>query len=260
METHTATLFLLSVFLFFFTLLFSFSYRFFKNLQISSYSKCFAGGIILSTLIFHIFPDVYQSNCGYLGQLFSGISFLILFSIDKLYLYVNDNENDSLPKNVSKAQAFIFIIALSLHSFMEGLGIPAKEGKSLVWYSLGLLGHKWIEAFALSVSVHTSGFEMRIVYALLTFYSFLTPFGTLIGMALIKVLENNKYFDNLTSILNGISCGSFFYIEFIEMLNSEFDKQSMIAKKKNRKKVLAIFVGFVLMTLAALGFHWAESK
>lgn len=247
--------FIISFITFFFTSFFSFSYRYFKNFKISAYAKCLAGGIILSTLLFHILPDVCNSQYSSIGQLFTGISFLLLFTIDKLYLYDGENANDSLPKNITKTQAYIFVIALSLHSFLEGLGIGAKTGKSLIWYVIGLLGHKWIEAFALSVSVHTSGFDKNDINALLILYSALTPIGTLAGTSLISVLKHNRYFHQFECALNGTACGSFFYIEFIEMLTSEFEN-----RKKCRNKLVSVFFGFIIMTLASFAVAYAESK
>ncbi|KRH94136.1 Zinc (Zn2+)-Iron (Fe2+) Permease (ZIP) Family [Pseudoloma neurophilia] len=247
--------FFISAATFIFTLVFSFSYVFVKNMKISAYAKCLAGGIILATLLFHVFPDVCISEFRVIGQLFTGISFLLLFAVDKLYLYTECNENDQLPQNVTKKQALVFILALSLHSFLEGLGIPAKTGKSLVWYIIGLFGHKWIEAFALSISVHTSGFEIGYVRLLMTFYSILTPLGTMIGYFIISSMKDNRYFQQLECFLNGIACGSFFYIEFIEMLNGEF----VNGHKKQRKLGFIIF-GFALMSIASLGVAYAESK
>lgn len=240
---------------FIFTLIFSFSYTFLKNLKISAYAKCLAGGIILATLLFHVFPDVCISEYRTVGQLFTGISFLLLFAIDKLYLYTGCNENDTLPDNVSKTQAIIFILALSLHSFLEGLGIPAKSGKSLIWYIIGLFGHKWIEAFALSVSIHTSGFSKTYIRLLLTFYSTLTPLGTLFGYFIVASMQTNRYFNQMECVLNGMACGSFFYIEFIEMLHSEFSNG-----RKRKKKLAYVITGFLVMFLASLGVSYTDAQ
>lgn len=224
-------------------------------MKISAYAKCLAGGIILATLLFHVFPDVCTSEYRTIGQLFTGISFLLLFAIDKLYLYTGCNENDTLPDNITKTQAIVFILALSLHSFLEGLGIPAKSGDSLVWYIIGLFGHKWIEAFALSVSVHTSGFSKSYIRLLLIFYSFLTPLGTMVGYFIVSSMQTNRYFNQSECILNGIACGSFFYIEFIEMLQSEFSNG-----RKREKKLAYVITGFVVMSIASLGVSYAEAQ
>lgn len=256
MEVHSFLgFFLISSSIFIFTLFFSFSYNLVKRFKAAAYAKCLAGGIILATLLFHVFPDVCVSEHRVVGQLFTGISFLMLFAVDKLYLYNGNNDSDSLPENATKTQAIVFVLALSLHSFLEGLGIPVKSGSGLLWYIAGLFGHKWIEAFALSVSIHTSGFKHGYVVFLLLFYSFLTPLGTMVGYFIISSMKNNKHFALVECILNGIACGSFFYIEFIEMLISEFQNG-----KKHISKLIYVISGFVVMSVASIGVSYAESK
>lgn len=241
---------------FLFTLAFSFSYTFLQRFkETSTYAKCLAGGIILATLLFHVFPDVCTSENFLIGEFATGISFLLLFAIDKLYLYTGNNENDTLPENITKAQAIVFIIALSLHSFLEGLGIPAKSGSKLIYYIIGLFGHKWIEAFALSVSVHTSGFSKKYIKFLLMLYSSLTPLGTIVGYLMIQFMSNTEWFLPFECCLNGIACGSFIYIVFMEMLLSEFNN---IKKRKN--KFFTVVMGFLIMSFASFVVHHLESR
>ncbi|TBU02353.1 ZIP-like zinc transporter [Hamiltosporidium tvaerminnensis] len=255
-------IFLLSVFLFIFTFLFACSYKVFSKTKLSSYTKCLAGGVILSTMIFHIFPDLYEEPNSCLAPLFSGISFLILFSIDKLYLNATQHDHDSLPENVTQAQALIFVIALSLHSFLEGLGIPAKTGQALKWYITGLIGHKWVEAFALGVSIMTAPFPKKVIMSLIVIYSALTPIGTLLGFYVIEKVKNTSSFMDVKLIMTGISSGSFFYIGFIEMLNSEFHFHSNSKNKIRRinmNKICAIFSGFCFMTIVVYVCSLIES-
>lgn len=240
-----------SIFTYLFTLLFSFSYIYLKNTQLSDYSKCFSGGVLLSTIIFHIFPDIYVNNNAFIAPFFSGVSFLILFSIDKLYLSKHHNHYE-IKRIECKLQAIIFILALSIHSFLEGLGTSVKNGIGLFWYALGLLGHKWIEAFVVSVTIFTSGFNYLYCILLLVFYSSLTPLGTIMGMFIIEHSEKSSF---TTDMLNGFACGSFFYIGFIEMLNSEFHHSVIL--KKDKQKIIAIFMGFFIMTSLALGLSLA---
>ncbi|EPR78906.1 ZIP Zinc transporter protein [Spraguea lophii 42_110] len=324
---------------FIFTLFFALLSKLIKDMFIPTDIKCFAGGIILSTTIFHILPDIYlceDNKYSWLAPLCAGLSFLVLFSIDKLYLYtentneigctcgagqeidenvndknkenrekktnkkngeenyhnyekenstkrnrteVNDNntikikkictcekvsdkhENDTLPTNSTRLQATIFIVALSVHSFLEGLGISSKNGKQLMWYMVSLLGHKWIEAFVLGVSIFSADFARNMTIFLLLFYSSLTSIGILIGYALLMLC--NIHADGSSSddagnistmvavqILTGLSSGSFFYIGFIEMLGNVFGEGSLL--NKNRRKLVCVFTGFTLMATVCI--------
>ncbi|KAF7683686.1 Zinc transporter ZIP1 [Astathelohania contejeani] len=246
--SQSFTIYILSIVIFIFTFIFAISYKLFARTSLSSYLKCFAGGVILSTMIFHIFPDLYLHKDSNIAPLFSGCSFLLLFSIDKLYLYSQSNEADSLPEGSTQAQALLFVIALSMHSFLEGLGIPTKKNAELFWYMVGLLGHKWIEAFALGVSIMIADFKPKTIFRLLLLYSSLTPLGAIISSVAMQLLSNSTYFKIGELVMTGISSGSFFYIGFIEMLNSEFSSGKK-DKKAIKYKMTAIFLGFILMTV-----------
>ena len=151
-----------------------------------------------------------------LGSLFAGLSFLLLFAVDRLFLSKNhphhhhheislsdlpgderENPCDSIIVEIKnentledsasrkdtglkplKAQAFVFVLALSLHSFLEGLGLSAiKREPELLSFVISLLSHKWLEAFALGATVLNAKFSKNVTFLLNLFYSTLTPIG-----------------------------------------------------------------------------------
>jgi zinc transporter 1/2/3 len=165
-----------------------------------------------------------------------------------------------LPENSTLKKAIVFVIALSVHSFLEGLGISGKSIKELAWYALGLVGHKWVEAFALGVSILTSPFSGRSVFLLILLYSSLTPLGSIVGMILLMCYKESSKFNVVKEILVGMSSGSFFYIGFIEMLNSEFQSaKAKVNGRQNRNKLMAIVAGFFFMTTIVIGCLKLES-
>lgn len=230
-----------SFFIFIFTFAFAYSFKLLEKLKIPDHIKCFTGGVILTTMIFHILPHMYEYK-GMISPFSAGISFLFLFSLDKLYISTSGKQ-DSLPETASEKQAFIFVLAMSLHSFMEGLGVPVKTKKELKWYMLGLVGHKWIEAIVLGVSVFQRNFSEKMNFGLIFVYSILTPLGIIIGKYSVKNFNDSK--GVLIKLLTGISAGSFFYIGFLEMLNSGFDNSQN--KKDEFVRLLLIFTGFFVM-------------
>lgn len=247
--------------MFLFTITFAYAYKIFHKLKISSYLKCFAGGIILSTMIFHIVPDLYETK-NITAPFCAGVSFLILFWIDKLYLQVQ-GEHDSLPDNVTVRKAVIFVIALSVHSFLEGIGLPAKSSSQIFYYLLGLFGHKWIEAFALGVSISAAPFSRKTAFYLTLLYSSLTPLGILTGLLALKANVNQNVKEMIELVLTGLSSGSFFYIGFVEMLNSEFHHHHHNHKnssKGDRNKLTAITTGFFVMTVLFLVIEKVEEN
>lgn len=239
---------LIALVTFILTLSFSFSYKIFNKTRISSILKCIAGGIILSALIFHIIPDLYEDKDSFVAPFSCGISFLLLFCIDKLFL-CTEGCHDELPKNAGIKKAIIFVIALSVHSFLEGLGCATKTEASLKSYLIGLWGHKWIEAFALGVSISKNLTNNQARW-LIFMYSCLTPLGILIGHCLLKI-------ECLSPLLNGLASGSFFYIGFVEMLISELEN---VKKKEMQKRMSAVTMAFIFMSVFLYFMGMAEKK
>lgn len=240
MESPSKSYLSISLIIFIFTLSFSYSFQLIKRTD--AYIKeirCFSGGILIATMLFHIFPDFYKSSI--VTPLFAGLSFLFLFSVDKIF-----NIDDTIPAEYTKMESLVLISALSLHSFFEGLGI-ASESDSM-WYLFGLLGHKWIEAFVLGASV-AENFDAFSAYLIILFYSALTPIGCLLAHKLLNVWRSIK------DCLLGLAGGSFIYIGFIEMVGNQF--------RDNREcgyRLIAVFTGFSLMTAVSLSLEVLERR
>lgn len=235
-----------AIVLFVFTLMFSYVYCLIESMmKIYSYVKCLTGGFIIGIILLEVLPDIYEEK-SLVPPISTGLSFFILFVISKLYIErVNAKEQDSIPQGATKKEALIFILALSLHSFMEGLGMANKTDEKLVWYIVSILVHKWLEAIILGASVLTSSFSSRTSFILLLVYSSLTSIGALIGKAICAGSGNSL----ITKILDGVAAGSFFYIGFVEMVGNEFETSSgALTKKKAMKKILSMFLGFSFIT------------
>jgi len=122
------------------------------------------------------------------------------------------------PSLTSKMyHAYIFFIALSIHSLMEGMGLGAQQTETgFLSIFIAIASHKLLEAFALGVSVYNGGFSRRISLTLLAFYSLLTPMGIIVGMVVAAQAS-----ELAAAILTGIAAGSFFYVALLEILPNE---------------------------------------
>ncbi|KAG0437155.1 Zinc transporter ZIP1 [Dictyocoela muelleri] len=232
--------FLISLIIFIFTLTFSYSFTLISNTE--TYIKeirCFSGGILIATMLFHIFPDFYKSSI--ITPFFAGFSFLFLFSVDKLY-----NIDDKIPDGKTTLECLVLISALSLHSFFEGLGIASEDDSR--WYLFGLLGHKWIEAFVLGSSVNDN-FNKLATFLIILFYSLLTPIGCMLAHSILNI---SKIFKNF---LLGLAGGSFIYIGFIEMVGNQFRDN-----EKCGYRLVAVCSGFSLMAGVSLILEILERR
>jgi len=160
---------------------------------------------------------------------------------------------EGITQGHSKAHTFIFVIALSIHSFLEGLGMAALTNEErVIKFTIGLLAHKWLEAFALGVSVLKASFKSVYSFGLISVYSILTPLGIGVGMAIQSLLdENNKAaLNNASVVLNGLASGSFLFVACIEMIPPEFHKKN----KHTVFKFITMVFGFAIMAVVTI-FH-----
>jgi zinc transporter 1/2/3 len=162
---------------------------------------------------------------------------------------------DGINASSSKAQTFVFVVALSIHSFLEGLGMATKSTwNGLLSFLVSLFAHKWLEAFALGTGVAKACFPPLHSFCLIFIYSVLTPAGILIGMWMDAASQSSSALSHeLThSILDGLALGSFLFVSCIEMIPSEFHKQN----KHSPYKFLVLCVGFFAMAaISLLHFH-----
>lgn len=245
-----------AVILFVFTLAFSYAYNLIKPFMKGyTYIKCLTGGFIIGIILMEVLPDIYTGDDT--PVIATGLSFFLLFAISKLYIErVEAKEQDSIPEGASNKEALIFILALSLHSFMEGLGISSKKSSKLLWYIASILIHKWLEAIVLGTSVLTSKIPRPVCFALILIYSSLTSIGSLIGHWMSSSVYSTGF---IVQVLNGVAAGSFFYIGFVEMVGNEFETSSgKLTRRDTFKKILSMFIGFSFVTSALLVAHRIE--
>jgi zinc transporter ZupT len=137
----------------------------------------------------------------------------------------------------------ILMIVLSVHSFIAGLamGVQSTLGATIDIF-VAIIAHKWVEAFALGISMMRDGVPpMRMVW-LAALYSIMSPFGSLIGTILMALLEDNAA-AIFTAITTGIAAGTFVYIAVVDILAPEF----MYSRDKYLKFLFTV-VGFILMS------------
>lgn len=156
---------------------------------------------------------------------------------------------DSLNKQSTKSQALVFVVALSMHSFLEGFGIASKnDSTSLSSYMASMVFHKILEAFALGLNVLNANFSDSYTLGLILFYSILTPLGMVIGI--LMLLGTTSAHSVTSAVLNGLACGSFLFVSCIEMIPPEFHKKT----KHSFPKFLLLSLGFVLISMVSVLF------
>jgi len=131
---------------------------------------------------------------------------------------------DTFASKESIVTALVFVVALSIHSVFEGLGLGSENDQhGLTALILAIVAHKLLEAFALGLSVFYAKFKWWQNGLLTIIYAASTPVGIAIGWGATS--GSTKSSTNLINgILVSIAAGSLLYIGLIEILPTEFNK------------------------------------
>eukprot|EP00854_Cymbomonas_tetramitiformis_P006282 gene6282-7532_t len=136
----------------------------------------------------------------------------------------NLHDNDILSPSASSAarvtgerspsSALAMLVALSVHSILEGVGIGVQgdvKGVSAVVFAVG--AHKSFAGFALGSQLHECGFKDRVFIYFALLFSLCTPVGIALGTLLAEDSESEW-----KGAMLALASGTFLYIGIVEML------------------------------------------
>lgn len=154
---------------------------------------------------------------------------------------------------------YILIAVLSLHSIIAGvaLGIQQDFNVALSIF-VALISHKWIEAFALGVSLLKAGKQGLSFFKFLMLFAIMCPLGILLGSGLYTAVAGSTAGELTTAVLTAIASGTFVYVAIVDILLEEFQT----ARDKYIKFLLAV-VGFAAMASLLFAFdhdHGGEDE
>lgn len=166
---------------------------------------------------------------------------------------LREDENDeseesrepaSDPTRHSVIRPLMLLAALSLHSIFEGLAIGLqKTVDDTLQIFVALTLHKCIVAFSIGLNNVQSCFPLRIIFGLDLFFSLMSPIGIALGIGIEKI--SNSAIGVVTAVLQGLACGTFLYVVFMEILPHEF------MARRNRPdrmlKVLCCLIGIAVV-------------
>jgi len=159
---------------------------------------------------------------------------------------------DTLASKESIVTALVFVVALSIHSVFEGLGLGSEQDQhGLTALILAIVAHKLLEAFALGLSVFYAKFKWWQNLILLVIYATSTPVGVGIGWGATSG-STTASTNLINGILVSIAAGSLLYIGLIEILPTEFNKRQ--TRKMMLLRCAFMIFGWFLLALVA---EWA---
>ncbi|CAN0357561.1 unnamed protein product [Ascophyllum nodosum] len=127
------------------------------------------------------------------------------------------------------------LLALSVHSILEGLGVGAKSTKAYnLLFAIGI--HKGLAAYALGTSLLDSAIRFNEVVGFLIAFALMSPLGILIG----AIIENDGE-DAPGAACVALASGTFLYVSLMEVLPPELDSTT-----DGWSKMASLLAGFSL--------------
>lgn len=116
-------------------------------------------------------------------------------------------------------RGFILWLSLSIHSFLEGLGLGSQNDmQTIITLIVAILLHKVFEAYALGDVLRMGMKKKQVISAilLLLLYSITTTVGAAIGMGVSFV--SNNWFGLVSNILLSVAIGALLHVGLFELL------------------------------------------
>lgn len=204
----------------------------------------FAGAYLLSVVLFHLIPHLYEEISVMTGVLLLFGFFFQVFieryshGVEHGHLHLHDiNKKSLIP--------FEILISLSLHSFMEGmpLGSAFLEGdSSKLSFLFGIVLHEFPAAFALVSILKASHVSVKRIPVFIIAYACMSSAGAL-SSGLLQDLVDEKVFAYLMAFV----VGTFLHIATTILFENSEDHRFSL------NKILAILGGIFLAVLVSMG-------
>ena len=134
------------------------------------------------------------------------------------------------------------MIALSVHSFFEGVALGLMKGWSqIINLALSILIHKVAESMSISIAMHKSKMEFSKILKFIVLFSFATPIGVVLGILLGDASEL------VGIIFKSIAGGTFIYVACSELIVEEFSLPGSRWLKLLFLVLGAVFIGLLLL-------------
>jgi zinc transporter 1/2/3 len=134
------------------------------------------------------------------------------------------------------------MIALSVHSIFEGLALGIMNDiKPFINLMVSIFVHKFAEAMSISIAMQKSGFEFKKLFWFMFLFSFATPIGCTIGLA----LSDSSPLVGI--IFTSLAGGSFIYVSCSELIVEEFSLPGNRWWKLLAFLSGALFIGLLLL-------------
>ncbi|KAL7717103.1 zinc-iron transporter [Entamoeba marina] len=115
----------------------------------------------------------------------------------------------------------VLLAALSIHSFLSGLGLGAAEDPLMIF--IAIFAHKWADTAMAVLFMMKKVRSWIVILIALGIFSLFTPVGAILGNLVIASLDDKDVSNLVQGILMAIGGGSFLFVATIEILAEAFE-------------------------------------
>ena len=170
----------------------------------------FSGAYLFAICVLHLIPEIYSSgdlSVGYFilaGFLFQVLMEFFSEGIEHGHIHIHDQQHHG------RVFPFTMMVALSVHSFIEGMPLAENYHPDLTGYKhgqllAGIILHNIPIAIALMIMLIQSNIRKQTAVFWLLVFALMTPFGIftaqMIGENLLDITSN---FNKLMAVVVGI--------------------------------------------------------
>jgi len=185
----------------------------------------FSGAYLLAIAVLHLIPEIY-SNANVKTGIFILAGFLLQILIEYFsegiehgHIHVHQHEEKTFPIAV--------MLALSVHSFIEGMPLAGEFTETKKSLATGIMLHNVPIAIALMSMLIQSGQKKGIAFFWLFVFALMTPLGALTG----NLLEGNmNLITNYSNYLMAVVVGIFLHVSTTILFESSEQHRFHIMK------------------------------
>jgi len=222
--------------------------------------NCFGGGVILTTALTHMLPEVnlflaHNISSGQieesglpLAEIWVLCGFFMIYFIEEVTHVVLSKCKGSTPATSDEKQAmfngsahghshdlagnvqstaalrgFLVVLAISLHAVFEGIAMGLTNNTRSVWLLfVAISAHKYVISFCISLQFVTSGLQQHLSIIYFSTFAIITPVGAGIGILLSETISSEAEAQTVAvTVLQGLATGTLLYVVFFEVIEKE---------------------------------------
>ena len=201
-----------------------------KNINIR-YSIGFSSGILISTAIFEMLPEIRPDSFDTIAL---ALGFFSFYLVEKALMLHTCKEKVCRPKNTS-----LGIVGLTMDNIVDGAAIAAGFFLNPIvglTIALAVAIHEIPQGFSTSVIMQTAKVKKKWIYSVLITAAVMTPIGAYLSLHLTQ-----QFFGHILAF----SAGTFIYIGASDLLPEAH-------KTIDRKIMFAVMLGAIIIPAIGL--------